>query len=188
MMDFKLIETQLKNSGTGVSVAEAQGIAAGMLCIDSAGTAGDWLSEVLADGKPTEETIAVLTGLFEFTRAGLMNEDYCFELLLPDDEDNLSDRAEALCEWCQGFLFGIGYGRSDARESDDERPKMTDWPGETGEILKDIVEFTKMDLNREAPLSEEEAAAFVEIYEYLKVVVFLIRNEFASSSEVCDLD
>lgn len=188
MMDFKLIETQLKNSGTGVSAAEAQGIATGMLCIDGAGTAGDWLSEILADGKPTEEAIAVLTELFEFTRAGLMNEDYCFELLLPDDEDNLPDRAEALCDWCQGFLFGIGYGRSDRQKSDGERSKMTDWPGETGEILKDIVEFTKMDLNREAALSEEDAAAFVEIYEYLKVVVFLIRNEFTGNSAVGDLD
>ena len=30
--------------------------------------------------------------------------------LLPDDEAPLADRADALSQWCQGFLYGLGSG------------------------------------------------------------------------------
>ena len=40
----------------------------------------------------------------------LVGNDADFEPLLPDDESPLSERADALSLWCQGFLYGLGSG------------------------------------------------------------------------------
>ena len=52
------------------------------------------------------------------------------------------------------------------------------WPGDVGEILKDIMEFTKLDAEAEG---EEDERAFMEITEYLRSAVLLLRDEFASN-------
>lgn len=182
-MVYQTIDRILKEEGTDISAAEAHGIATGMLCVDATTTADNWLSELFAEAVPADEKAAVLTRLFEQTAELLMNEDYSFDLLLPGDDDNMGERVEALRSWCQGFLFGIGYADA-VDEGRAVRRSAADWPGETGEILKDIVEFTKMD-SIEDGLSEEEedAAAFVEINEYLRVAVFTIRNEFNKNAD-----
>ncbi|MGR9114712.1 MAG: UPF0149 family protein [Gammaproteobacteria bacterium] len=181
-MVYQTIDRIIKQKGGDFSAAEAHGIATGMLCIDANTDAGNWLSELFVDASTSDEDMAVLTHLFEQTAELLDSEDYSFDLLLPDDDDNLVAQVEALRAWCQGFLFGIGFSRSvdeGVGKSDEIRRSVTDWPGETGEILKDIVEFTKMD-STEMSLDQEEedVAAFVEINEYLRVAVYLIRNEF----------
>ena len=84
---------------------------------------------------PGPEERDVLLELFEQTGKLLNSEEFAFDLLLPDDADPLEIRAEALRSWCLGFLFGIGYANPGS-----------DWPGNTGEILKDIVEITKLEM------------------------------------------
>ena len=183
IMVYQTIDRILKEEGSDISAAEAHGIATGMLCMDAATTADNWLSELFAEALPADEAKAVLTDLFAQTAELLMNEDYSFDLLLPDDDDNLEERVEALRSWCLGFLFGVGYADA-ADKGSSARRSVADWPGETGEILKDIVEFTKMDITEDTLLREEEdAAAFVEINEYLRVAVFLIRNEFNKNAD-----
>ena len=187
IMVYQTIDRILKEEGSDISAAEAHGIATGMLCMDAATTADNWLSELFAEALPADEAKAVLTDLFAQTAELLMNEDYSFDLLLPDDDDNLEERVEALRSWCQGFLFGIGYAHAADQTVEDgsaARRGVADWPGEAGEILKDIVEFTKMDVTEDSLLrGEEDAAAFVEINEYLRVAVFLIRNEFNKNAD-----
>ena len=64
----------------------------------------------------------------------------------------------------------MGYSRS-----------SSDWPGETGEIMKDIVEFTKLDAEVDEEMDEDEAA-LVEIQEYLRVAVIMVRDQFIEES------
>ncbi|MGR9052342.1 MAG: UPF0149 family protein [Gammaproteobacteria bacterium] len=177
-MVYQTIDKILIEQGADVSAAEAHGIATGMLCVDIAATSENWLSELFFDALPQGEDLAVLTDLFEKTGRLLDSDEYGFDLLLPDDDEDLEVRVEALRCWCQGFLFGMGYAYGN--EGDDASLKGgSHWPGDTGEILRDIVEFTKMDAPENSPFSEEEdAVAFTEINEYLRVAVYTIRNEF----------
>ena len=48
-----------------------------------------------------------------------------------------------------------------------------EWSGESNEILRDIVEFSKMDPDVDG---EEDENALVEINEYIKMGVLLIRE------------
>ena len=38
------------------------------------------------------------------------NSDVEFELMLPDDDESLEARVEALGTWCQGFVYGLAAG------------------------------------------------------------------------------
>ena len=167
-MIYQTIERVLRDKGADVTAAEAHGMATGMLCVDARADQANWLTGLFGDDfdRSGSEDEAMLTGLFEQTRALLLDDEYSFDLLLPDDE-TLSEQVDAIRDWCQGFLYGLGYSRS-----------TSNWSGDAGEILKDIVEITKIEISAEDEDSEEDREAFAEIQEYLRVAVQLIRNEF----------
>ncbi len=164
-MMYSSIDEILVRHDAEVNAAEAHGIATGMLCIDERLDATQWAKELFqANTEVSPEEYALLDGLFKKTCQVLSSDSFEFDLLLPDDEDTLlTEQAEALCHWCQGFLFGIGYGHS-----------ASTWPGNSGEILKDVVEFTKIDTQVH---DEEDEQALVEIIEYLRAAVLLLRDD-----------
>ena len=170
-MIYQTIDQTLRQQGAEVSAAEAHGIATGMLCVDVRASQSNWLDELFGEGSAASGGNVVLGDLFEQTRSLLTDDDYTFDLMLPDaDEDSLSEAVEAMRAWCQGFLFGIGFSQS-----------SSNWTGDVGEIVKDIVEITKLEVLSDDEHSEESQEAFAEIQEYLRVAVQLIRNELSGS-------
>lgn len=170
-MIYQTIDQTLREQGAEVTAAEAHGMATGMLCVDVRADQSNWLGELFGEGFSGFGVHSSLGELFEQTRALLTDDDYTFDLLLPDaDEDTLTEEIEAMRDWCQGFLYGLGFSQS-----------SSNWTGDVGEIVKDIVEITKLEDFAEAEGSEEDEQAFAEIQEYLRVAVQLIRNEMAGS-------
>lgn len=170
-MIYQTIDQTLREQGAEVTAAEAHGIATGMLCVDVRASQSNWLDELFGKGSSASGGNVLLGDLFEQTRALLTDDDYTFDLMLPDaDEDSLSEAVEAMRDWCQGFLFGIGFSQS-----------SSNWTGDVGEIVKDIVEITKLEVLSDDEDSEESQEAFAEIQEYLRVAVQLIRNELSGS-------
>jgi yecA family protein len=168
-MAYQTINNIFQRNESELTAAEAHGLATGMLCIENQTEAASWLSQLLEDDVVLiDEDKSVLVSLFEQTRKLLNDEDdgFRYDLFLPGEDDALSKQLEALCSWCEGFLFGVGYSRS-----------SSDWPGETGEIMKDIVELTKLDTNVDDQLDEDEAA-LIEIQEYLRVAVMMVKEQF----------
>ncbi len=163
-MIYQLIDTILERHDADVDAAEAHGIAIGMLCVDERVQWTDWFSELF---KATPDLSALeldaLEDMFEKTRTLLNADSFEFQLFLPDDESMLMQQVEALRSWCEGFLLGIGY-----------RYTSSVWPGDSGEILKDIVEFTKLDSKA---IDEEDEQAFTEINEYLRAAILLLRDD-----------
>ena len=76
----------------------------------------------------------------------------------------MTDRAQALGEWCQGFLMGLGY----------QHAAEGIWPGETREILEDILQISTID---PSDVSESDEGDYLELEEYLRASVQLIRGE-----------
>ncbi|MDP2903807.1 MAG: UPF0149 family protein [Methylovulum sp.] len=167
-MAYPIVDTILGQTDTDLCAAEAHGMAAGMLCVDSRTTSNQWLSELLHEGSAVadEAQQQVLVRLFDETRRLLLSDGFEFDLFLPDDDLLLSEQVVALKSWCQGFLFGIGSAHPASRVS-----------AETREILNDISEFTRLDTAAEG---NEDENAFTEITEYLRSAVLLLRDEFSS--------
>jgi uncharacterized protein YgfB (UPF0149 family) len=169
-MAYEAFNIILIQTDADLSAAQAQGLASGMLCVNAQTASSCWLTELLGNAGPmSTENEALLLRLFEGARQALAANDFEFNLFLPDEDILLSTRVIALKEWCQGFLWGVGSVHS-TQLHDSEHMR---------EILKDITEFTKLDTVAEG---EEDENAFMEVTEYLKSAVLLLRDELNSST------
>jgi uncharacterized protein YgfB (UPF0149 family) len=167
-MTYNTCNTIITNIDPDLSAAEAHGMAAGMLCINEQVDSELWLTELLSNNDSiSDENKYILIRLFEETRRLLFSEEFEFDLFLPEDDTSLDLRVLALKCWCRGFLFGLGSGAS-----------VANWSRDAIEILKDIAEFTKLDTDVE---SENDENDFVEITEYLRPAVLLLRDELTQS-------
>lgn len=150
--------------------AEAHGTLAGALCSSRDYGLIEWLHEILPDDSPDEAALqsSVLQNIYDSMVRSLGN-DSDFQPLLPDDDAPLSNRADALSSWCQGFLYGLGSG-------------TTGDPGkvstEAGEIIRDFTEITHVGVDA-GDESEENEVAFAEVVEFVRVGVQLLFVELA---------
>jgi yecA family protein len=163
-MSYHTIETICQQLEEPMTAGEAHGMATALLCVDDSIESVLWLSELLQDSSSIfDEQKEILLNLFEQTRELIAADDFTFELLLPDDDSPLPEQAEAVKTWCQGFVYGIGLHY--------EEQKL---PGDSREIVKDIIEFSKLDSDIEG---EEDENSLVEIIEYLRMSVPLMKEE-----------
>lgn len=168
-MSYTTIDTVLGQYDAELSAAEAHGMASGLLTVNPHFSGEQWLSELLRDTAPlSNEHHAEFSGLFEYTQDVLLNDEFEFDLFLPDeDEASLIERVEALRQWCKGFLFGVGFANT-----------ATKFSPHTQEILKDVAEMTKLDT--EIELDDDEAENdFMELTEYLRAAVLALRDNFS---------
>jgi len=151
--------------------AEAHGILAGALCSSRDYGLMEWLREILPDDSPDDQALqnSVLQNIYNAMVRTLVGSDADFEPLLPDDDAPLVERADALSQWCQGFLYGIGSG-------------TTADPGnvstEAGEIIRDLTEITQVGVDADEQ-TEENEVAFAEVVEFVRVGVQLLFVELA---------
>ncbi len=163
-MLYQDINTIVVKTNSELSAAEAQGMAAGMLCVKSGTQTEFWLQEILQDDhKATEDDIALLANLFAETRSLLCSDEFEFDLLLPDEDCSFSEQVDALGQWCQGFLYGLGSATT-----------TSSWSEEVREIVKDIAECTKLEVGEEDEDAEND---IMEITEYLRAAVIFLRTE-----------
>lgn len=169
-MTYPIINAAVIQSDAELSAAHAHGMATGMLCTNDQAQSSEWLAELFLHATPaTDEDRATLVHLFEETRNLLVSDNFEFDLLLPGEEALLSEQVEALTFWCQGFLLGVSFTHA-----------SFDWPKEVTEVLKDIVEFTKLEIEAEG---EEDESDFMEITEYMRSAVLLLRSELNKEGE-----
>jgi len=169
---YQAINTILEKYRAPIDAAEAHGMASGLLCVAQQADVGNWFRELFETESPLQgEDVDVLTQLFERTRELLDPEagEFEFDLLLPDDDEPLSEQVEALKSWCQGFLFSVGYNQSGSG-----------WSGDSAEIMRDMIEFTKLDSDADG---NEDESALTEIREYLRAAVLIVRNQFLDQTQ-----
>lgn len=167
---FQDLDETLRRAGAACDAAESHGMLCGALCagLDSD---GPWVDHILEQASGSAEAQQAcrksLSALRDDTHALLAGGSLEFAPVLPDDETGLADRTDALGEWCQGFLFGLGL--AGARLDTDELSE------ETGEVLRDVAQIANAGF--EGSGGEEDEAAYTEIVEYVKVGVQLLYEE-----------
>lgn len=161
---FDELQRALVASRALTDAAEAHGTLVGSLCATRCSLA-DWLAEILPDGRAESRAAEHLREVFEATSGSLTDGVLSFVPLLPPDDAPLPDRAVALGEWCQGFLYGLGSGAA--------VPDAVALPGEAGELLRDMTEITRVDVDPEDD-PEANEAAYAELVEYVRVGVHLL--------------
>ena len=161
------VQETLTEMGASISAAEAHGLLVGLLCRHDSVEPETWLRAVFAEDEsvvPAAVYDVQLTELREQSRTALAQDDFSFEPFLPDDDTDFPERARALGEWCQGFLFGLGYESGDG-----------EWPVECMEVLRDLADISQLDPETSG---EGEEEALMEISEFVRMGVQFLRNEF----------
>lgn len=172
-MSYSDLNSIILQKDAADSAAEVHGIAVAMLCLNKAAEASDWVNEAFSEGSGLpQDDKEEMVRLFEQTKELMDSDEFVFDLLLPDENEVLSLRCAALMQWCQGFLFGMGRVQT-----------SSEWPDEVDEVLKDIIEITKMDAEIDEDHAEEAENDLVEIQEYLRAAVMLIRGELNPAIE-----
>jgi uncharacterized protein YgfB (UPF0149 family) len=165
------LERVLRDARSLQEPAEAHGTLAGALC--SSGDYGllEWVHEILPDDSPEDQALqsSVLQKVYDAMVRTLAGNEADFTPLLPEDDVPLSERADALSLWCQGFLYGLGSGPA----SDPSKVSA-----EAGEIIQDLTEITHVGVEADEQ-NEENETAFAEVVEFVRGGVQLLFVEFA---------
>jgi len=173
--DYNSLNDALVRAKAELLTSEAHGVLCGMLCAAGKVELNAWLDQVFEEldlnNTLIQEASQLLVGLFNDTQSQLNDSDVDFQLLLPDDEDALGIRTEALAEWCQGFTYGMVNG---GLKKDRELPE------DTAELIRDLVEIARVghDMDEETDTDEE---SYMQLYEYVRMGVLLINEELQPS-------
>ena len=174
--EYARVEQLLAAAASDTTAAEADGRLLSLAAMLGDEAASVWLNQVAAE---TGDAVAVAP-LGELATARvrvLADTDSLPVPWLPDDEDDLRDRVDAIVEWAGGFLAGLGEGAalrgSPARKRLDEEP--------LAELISDLGEISRAALSDEDLEDDLNAAeaAYTEIVEYLRVLAQLAYEELA---------
>jgi yecA family protein len=168
--DFDVVADALKSAGLDSDTAECHGALSALLSTVEGLNAAHWLALYLTAEKAAElpaDILAVLGTVFEATAEQIDNPEFGFNLLLPSDDSMLDVRVEAISNWCQGFLMGLGLAGVKDIES---------LPGDLSELVQDFIKISRADA---LALDDTEASenAFAEIVEYVRVGAMMFREE-----------
>ena len=174
---FALIDEALRRTEASTDASEAHGSLCGLVCGLGEGGPSAWLADTLADsstdGTAAEQAQVLLQSLASSTRIALETGDMAFQPLLPDDDEPLVQRVDALAQWCQGFNHGLFVA---ARIGDAEAELAS---GNTAEIVRDFGEMAQVSVGDEEADADGEAA-YMELVEYVRVSVQLVYEELAT--------
>jgi uncharacterized protein YgfB (UPF0149 family) len=165
---FKDFEDILATAGSLADAAEAHGSLCGALCSMSPYRMQDWINEILPDGAAlSDESAAMIERVFTATASSFGEQGMEFEPLLPDDEQPLNGRANALALWCTGFLYGLGRGHIADLEA---------LGGDVGEIVRDFTEISRAS-GDDADSDESNEQAYTELVEFIRVAAQVVFEE-----------
>ncbi|MGB0467303.1 MAG: UPF0149 family protein [Pontibacterium sp.] len=107
----------------------------------------------------------MLTELYQQSLHMLEADELIFELLMPDDDVSLAQRAEGLGHWCQGFLAGFGLH---GKQTDKTLSK------EAKEALSDLNQIAQIVADDDDPEGESD---LMQVEEYVRMVVLMLFSE-----------
>ncbi len=170
------MESLLRRADCQYSAAEIQGVACGLLVVDLNADAEKWLGQIFQEYDPQnvlqQDISHELKQYIQNLRLQMQDSNLEFSLLLPEDDEALEDRVDAMQEWTQGFLLGIALaGLQD----------FSALPEDSKELVDDFIEISKVG-NFTVDDLEESEEAYIHIVEYLRMGVLLIAEELQPST------
>jgi uncharacterized protein YgfB (UPF0149 family) len=175
-IDHGRLDDVLKRCGSSWNAGQTHGLLCGRLAVAGAGGATRWFEQVLAETDPDNalraECESMLDTLCATTWRQLAERRSEFELLLPGDDDTTAARAEAMAQWCEGFLHGL------VAEKHGERLKKRLAAEPLADIIRDMLQITRAATD-DAEDGEKEENAYAELVEYLRVATQLAYEELA---------
>ena len=155
----------LSTAQSGYQASQVHGLLCGLLC-GNPETHPEWERLVLGP-KKSKLVHALLQSMYEVSAKQLQEFSFEFHLLLPDDDQDIHVRTEALGLWCQGFLTGLKLTQIAIANRE---------PGEVTDALNDIIEIAKINYE-DTEENDDNEGAYLELMEYVRLAVLMIYQE-----------
>lgn len=181
--EYAALTATLQQAAIPLSPAELHGMLSGSLCVGDAWQGESWFEQALLSkdaSNPCQDKTQCrenILQLYRYTSEQLCEMSFGFQLMLPDDEQLLRDRVEALSDWCRGIITALklaGIQMGDAK-SDDARDALL--------YLHQVVDI---DLDS-VSISEEDERAYVDAVEYVRLAVVMLYSEWQGAEEMSDI-
>lgn len=171
---YDQLQTELSIAGLELSAAEVHGVMCGTICNQmKTGARPDMQRLLTAGTEVSAEALASLRGLLEDMLKEIVQKLYGnlaeFSLMLPDDNESLSVRLQALADWCRGFTVGL---------LNNEAFAIDQLSSDSAEVARDIIAVSEVEAGRQ---EEGDEWDFAEVEEFVRVGVQLIFEELHSS-------
>jgi len=161
MMEYDDLDDMLVDADAQACAAECHGFLCGQICISGYPDTRqlyDYLAIEDEDAPGARRCLDEIRTLSSEAKALITSPHFDFQLLLPDERVSLCERAEALADWCHGFLNGFGTSRDVQSVVMDE---------ECRELIEDFSRICRIGLN--ADTDEGDERALTELVEYVRV-------------------
>jgi hypothetical protein len=176
-VDFLVLQKHVDEAGLASGAAESHGMLCGLVCGAADEAEARWISELFAelDARDllVQECQQALRALAAETVEAFDSPGLGVSLLLPGDHSSMAERVEALRDWSNGFLYGLGLAGV----------SLDALSAEAAEALQDVTEITRLDV--EDP-SEQEAdeEAYAELAEFLWVAAMMVHTDLSMRAGV----
>ncbi|EED31876.1 hypothetical protein NOR53_3369 [gamma proteobacterium NOR5-3] len=162
---FDDLANALLEQGEMLSPAELHGCLCGLLGGGLRGGEAALLAEleqtldIALHGSLADDVASLRTTAIESLGEG----SFDFQPLLPDDELELSQRIEAMAQWCRGFLSG--YAQARVKSEGQGEAVLPD----SAEALRDFAAIAQAAVDDDDQDSNAAEDAYYELLEYLRV-------------------
>lgn len=163
---FDQLADRLVELGGGSHPSELHGLLSGLLAGGLRPGVEAWQRQVaslLGDELLDEVSSQLLAYVYGVTLLQLERGDFSFQLMLPDDDESMEQRAESLGTWCHGFLSGFGEAIADKKLSKDIQDALYE--------LSEIAQIQESDENDEAE------RFFIEVSEHVRMALMGVFTE-----------
>lgn len=157
-----------------ISVSELHGVMCGYLCAGALHEGEMYLRALMVRQEKnsiTREAARALFDVYEISRQQIVNLDFEFQLLLPNDDMMLCLRAQAFSEWCEGFTQGMTLAGIDYNQFEDD---------DSQEALQHLYEFADLDY-QELDVTEDDEKALMEVSEYARMAVLRLSGDIQAN-------
>jgi uncharacterized protein len=161
MVDYLKVGELLASKGILTAPAELHGQICGQLGAGATQLNVVALRQMLDLADLPDILVQLSSRLFEETKASLASGTQLIEPLLPDDEEELVLRLEAVARWCDGF--NMGFASIAGVET------QAGLPEEASEVLGDFARIAELDVSDADDDKEADEANYMEIVEYIRI-------------------
>ncbi len=148
--------------------SEVHGVLVGMLVRTPEKGVEEWIALLelidMDTSVLTDRVKGIMQDVHLKTRDALASDEYEFQLLMPADDYDLGERANALAVWSSGFISGFGLASEHKVELDTELV----------ELLNHLHSISQLD--DQLGESEENEKDLYELYEYVRLGVLMLRQ------------
>lgn len=177
-LDFSSAQAVITTENIQSHASEIHGVLTGLVCAGFTFEEQSYivmLNDLFNNGDPFPDAVkAIIKQIYSELWADILDDDYAFQLMLPDDDDSIIERANGLSNWVQGFNLGFGLQQKN-------NPVTS---SEVKEVLTDFAEIAN--LSDEMEEDEDTEQAYFEISEYVRISALLCFTELGSSPTTVD--